>query len=88
MSSWSPDWVLAPGEVLYDYLDESGSSVATLERATGLPPTVVAGILDGTTAITEEIAEALHAATKLSAVFWMNLESAYREGVAAGKPVL
>lgn len=85
MSEWRPDWVLIPGEVLYDHLDESGSSVEDFESATGLPPRVVAGILDGTEPITEEIAEALFVGTGISSQFWLNLEQAYREGLAAGK---
>ncbi len=88
MSAWTPDWVMAPGEILYDYLDENGGSVADLAVATGLSPEVLAGILDGSEPITDEIAEVLHQATNVSAIFWLNLERAYREGLAEGKPLL
>lgn len=86
--AWSPAWVVAPGEVLYDHLDETESSVADMVTATELSSTVLAGVLAGTEPITEEIASALSKATGASVQFWLNLERAYREGLAAGRPRL
>lgn len=86
--SFDPDWVLPPGEHVRDHLDEIGSSVAELVDATELPLAVVAGVLEGTEPITDEVAAALARATGVSARMWLNLETIYREGLAAGKQVL
>lgn len=86
--TFDPDWVIAPGETLADHLEEIGSSVAVLSDATELPPTVLEGIIAGTEPITEEIAAALAKGTGIGTHLWLNLERAYRQGLAQGKQVL
>lgn len=86
--AFDPGWVLPPGEILQDHLDEVGSSVTQLVAATELPFAVLVGILEGTESLTEGIADDLERATGVSAQVWLNLEEMYREGLAAGKQVL
>lgn len=87
-NTWNPDWVLVPGEILYDHLDESGASIEDLAAASGLDQEVIQGVLDGSELITDEIAEGLSRGTGVSALFWSNIEERYRTGLAEGKTVL
>lgn len=83
---------MRPGVHLREMMDDSGLTgdfgVRAVSRISGLPATVVEGILSGKQLITEDIAHRLAAGTaplRISAKFWLNLEMTYRKGLAAGK---
>lgn len=78
-TSFDPDWRVAPGETLKDVLDEREISESALAAMTGLPPSVVRGILDGNGRLTEEIAGRLALAVGVPSDFWLNLEANYRK---------
>lgn len=82
---FDPDWVISPGETLRDWLDENGLTPRVAARACGLSPETFDGILRGTARIVPGIADKLQRGTMISARLWLNLERAYREGLAAGK---
>lgn len=84
MTTFDPDWVVAPGETLKDWFDEMDVPLlSAIEQ--GIPEDVLSGILDGNEPITEEIAEKLFSLTGVSAAFWIALERNYQDGLAAGK---
>lgn len=86
---WRPDWVMHPGEVLGEELIERGLSQADLARATGFSPKHINLVIKGKADIGPEFAIALEIALDgPSAEFWMNLEVAYRLGLARGLKVL
>lgn len=81
---FDPDWVIAPGETLAEWLEHTGvpESVAQLY---GISPKVLAGVLRGTHKIGPSLAQKLCNLTLISAPFWLALEHNYRVGLAAGK---
>ena len=85
MSTLDPDWTISPGETLRDWCDENGVSPRVCARACGLSIETVDGILRGTARIVPGIADKLQRGTMISARLWLNLERAYRQGLAEGK---
>lgn len=84
---FEPNWVIAPGETLREVIDQSDLSNSALAEACGhMPIEMLHGILAGDVEITEEIAMSLNTGTGISVQLWLNLERAYRAGLAAGKP--
>jgi len=90
--AWDPDWVVKPGSILREMLDDSGhpgpGGVRLATKLTGLEPAVIEAIIAGAEPITEKIAGRLAVGLQplaISAQFWLNLEGAYRRGLAAGK---
>jgi HTH-type transcriptional regulator/antitoxin HigA len=83
--TFDPDWVVSPGETLRDWLDENGLSARVGARACRLSPETFDGILRGTARIVPGVADKLESGTMIPARLWLNLERAYRDGLAAGK---
>jgi len=67
-----------PGEFLRDELDERGWTQEEFASIIGRPTAVVNQILSGKRGISPETAREIGAALGTSAIFWMNLEAAYR----------
>jgi len=80
-NTYHPDFVSPPGETLQAILDHRRQHAASFARLVGLPLGTVLGILDGTTPITEAIAEVLAQGTGTSAQFWLRRDRHYREGM-------
>lgn len=85
---FDPDWVISPGETLRDWMEENG--LGRMEHAVAqtcgrMSDEMFQGILDGKTKITPDIAKALEHGTAIPAQLWLNLERAFRDGLAAGK---
>lgn len=83
---FSPDWVMAPGGILREVLEERGMSQASLADAMGRSAKMVNGIVSRRQPITVETAMRLEAVLGVTAQFWMNLETTYRIGLARGLP--
>jgi addiction module HigA family antidote len=81
-TAWSPDWVVAPGELLVEALAERGMTQAELARRIARPLKTVSEIATGKAAITPETAIQLEFALGISASFWNGTEVRYREGLA------
>ena len=72
-----------PGEILKaDFLEPLGLSVNALSRAVGVPRTRLNDIVRGRRGITADTAMRLARFFRISARFWMNLQSHYELGVA------
>lgn len=80
--AWQPDWAVAPGEILLEALQDRGMSQSELARRMGRPVKTINEIANGKAAITPDTAIQLERALGISATFWNNLESAYREHLA------
>lgn len=83
---FDPDWVVAPGDTLAEWCEENKLPPRVAAVACGkMPPERFQGIIDGEVRITETDAEALAHGTGIPAYLWLNLERAFRVGLAAGK---
>lgn len=81
-STWQPEWVVAPGEVLAGELDDRGMSQSELARRMDRPTKTINEIVNAKAAITAETALQLELALGVSARFWLGLEGTYRERTA------
>lgn len=79
---WRPEWSVPPGDILLEALEERGISQSELARRLNRPIKTINEIVKGKASITAESAIQLERALGISARFWINLESQYREGLA------
>lgn len=86
MSGFDPDWTIAPGEILKEWMEERNLTprvmVTVLAR---MPVARIEGIIAGTQKITKTDAEALEYGTAIPASLWLKMEDVYRRGLKAGK---
>jgi plasmid maintenance system antidote protein VapI len=86
VNTFEPDWVVKPGETLREWCEDNGLSAQVAAVACRrMKLETFEGILDGSIPITPVLAGALQAGTGVPARLWLNLERAYREGLAAGR---
>jgi plasmid maintenance system antidote protein VapI len=86
MGDWDPDWTIAPGATLADWIEENGLSVRSTAIACGrMDPDRLQRIIDGKQKLTRDDAARLHAGTMIPARLWLNLERRYREDLKRGK---
>ena len=78
MSERVPTEGFPPGEYLKDELEERGWTQEEFAGIIGRPAAVVNLIISGKRGISPETASEIGAALGTSAMYWMNLESAYR----------
>ena len=74
-----------PGELLYDELDEIGTSLNELARALRVPMNRISAVVNGKRSITADTAMRLARYFGTSPQYWLNLQSAYDLEVAAIK---
>jgi len=82
---FSPDYAIPPGETLLETMEYYGLTQAELAERTGRPVKTINGIVKGKTAITAETSLQLERVLGVPASFWNNLESNYRQALAAQK---
>ena len=80
--SWRPDWAVPPGEVLLEALEERGMSQSELARRMGRPFKTINEIVNAKAALTPDTAIQLERTLGISASFWNNLETDFREHLA------
>lgn len=78
VSERMPAEAFPPGEYLQDELDERGWTQEEFAAIIGRPPAVVNQIISGKRGVSPETAREIGAALGTSAIYWMNLEAAYR----------
>lgn len=78
MSDRIPAEAFPPGEYLKDELEERGWTQEELASIIGRPTAVINQIISGKRGISPDTAREIGAALGTSAIFWMNLEAAYR----------
>lgn len=79
---WSPEWLVAPGEILVDALEERRMTQAELARRMARPLKTISEIATGKAAITPETAIQLERTLGITAATWLGLEARYREAQA------
>lgn len=79
------DWVLAPGAILQDWMEENHLSVRVTAKTCAMTPEEMQRLLDGKVRVTHVRAAKLAAGTGIPARIWVRLERSYRDGLAAGK---
>lgn len=79
---FQPDYEVAPGEILAEYLDTVGMSQRDLALRTGLTPKTINEIVNAKAPVTAATAIKLERVFGRPAHFWQNLESLYQEGRA------
>lgn len=85
-AGFDPDWTIAPGATLRDWIEETGLTVRSTAVACGrMDPERMQRIIDGKQRITKDDAARLHAGTDIPARLWLNLERRYRADLVAGK---
>lgn len=84
--AFDPDWTIAPGATLSDWINETGLTVRSTAVACGrMDPDRMQRIIDGKQRITREDAARLQAGTGIPARLWSNLERRYRDDLRRGK---
>lgn len=81
-NEYTPASVSLPGEILQEAIDERQMTQAQLAERMGRPKKTINEIIKGKAAITAETALQLEKVLGISAGFWNNLESNYRESLA------
>src|SRR5260370_21468883 len=84
-STWQRDWAVAPGEILLEALQDRDMSQSQLARRMGRQTKTINEIINGKAAITPDTAIQLERTLGITASFWNNLESMYREHLARSR---
>jgi HTH-type transcriptional regulator / antitoxin HigA len=79
ITSYIPDFLVLPGEVLEDYLDSYGMTQAELADRTGMAKKTVNEIIKGKAAITPDSALKFERVFRRPASFWNSLERQFQE---------
>lgn len=74
-----PDYLVTPGEVLEEYLEDLGMTQAELADRTGLAKKTINEIIKAKSPITHETALKLERTLGRPAHFWSNLERQYQD---------
>ncbi len=77
-----PDYIVATGEYLAEWMREKGVDVAELSHRLGAPPRYVGDLLAGDAPISETVAHALDRVTGVPARIWTLHEAGYRADLA------
>lgn len=80
-NSFLPNWASPPGYTMVDLLEERSLSLSEFADSIGYSADFVNELANGNSAITTEIAHRLERVLGVSASFWMNRESQYREDI-------
>ena len=76
------NWVVAPGEIIKEMLDERGWSQGDRASRLGLSAQHISRLLNGHARISQATALRLARVLGSNMQFWLNLESQYREVLA------
>ena len=79
VNKYNPDYIVTPGEVLEDYLENTGLTQVSLAERTGLSKKTINEIIKAKSAITAETALRFERTLNRPAHFWSNLERQYQE---------
>ncbi len=80
--AWQWDWAVAPGELLLEALQDRGISQSELARRMDRPAKTINEMVNGTAAVMPETSIQLELTLGISASFWNQLETNYREHLA------
>ncbi|QOY55322.1 HigA family addiction module antidote protein [Candidatus Sulfurimonas marisnigri] len=81
-STYEPNYIVTPGDVLDDYLDDYSMSQVELSERTGLAKKTINAIINAKASISTETAIKFEKVLGRPAHFWNNLELLYKEDLA------
>jgi HTH-type transcriptional regulator/antitoxin HigA len=79
-NSYNPQTILHPGETLREKLEELGMSTKEFALRTGDAEKTINAVLNGESAITQDMAIKFEIVTRIPAHFWMNNQRGYEVG--------
>ena len=77
-NQYKPDYAVAPGSVLAEYLETRGISQAEFARRCGCSPKLISDIVAGVAPVSLETALQFERVLGLKATVWLGIESEYR----------
>ena len=77
-NQYKPDYAIAPGSVLEDYLETRGMSQVEFSRLCGCSPKLISDIVAGVAPVSLETALQFESVLGLKATVWLGIESEYR----------
>lgn len=78
-SQFQPNYRVAPGDILREWMEEQGHSAADLALRLGWDLRHLATILKGEEALSAETCRHLEGVTEIPALFWSKMESNFQE---------
>lgn len=84
---YEPDYVVAPGQVLEDYMNGRYISRNELARRTGMSLELIENLLSGQAILDSDIAGKFEKVFDLKATVWLRMEDCYRQGLKERKKV-
>jgi HTH-type transcriptional regulator/antitoxin HigA len=81
-NEFTPDYAVAPGIILEEWLEEHGLTQAELSQRTGRSRKMINELIQGAAALTAETAIQLERVTQVPAQVWAGLEMNYRAHLA------
>ena len=78
-TTYIPDIAFHPGETLKEILEENGMTNKELSLRTNKPEKTISKVVNGTSALTPDMAIAFETVLGLPAQFWMNLQRDFDE---------
>lgn len=79
----SAEYMVVPGSIIKEYLDEYGITQKDLSAKTGISEKHISNVLNGNSRLTEEFALKLEKVMpSMPSSYWLNYESKYREYIA------
>ena len=77
-ATFNPDWFSKPGDTIVDIMYERNISQENFLAMMDMPSIPISGLIDGSTPITQEIAEKLSKVLGSTSEFWVEREKQYR----------
>lgn len=71
------EWLIHPGEIISDVLDERNITQKELAQRAGISETSLSDVIHGKRDISKELAIGLECALGVPRSFWLNLQSNY-----------
>ncbi len=87
LADFAPDWVVQPGDIIAERLEELGWSQAEFAIRTEFTRKHVNLLIKGNASITDETAIKLERVLGSSVRYWLNLEAQCREHEAKSKAI-
>jgi HTH-type transcriptional regulator / antitoxin HigA len=81
-TSFNPAWASPPGETITELLEERSLSANEFATAIGYSVADVENLIEGRTAINDDLAERLASTLGSTSSFWLNRDAQYRSDVA------
>lgn len=81
-SNFVPPVAFHPGETLSEKLKEMGMSIKEFAIRTSKPEKTIFAVINGSSAVTSDMAVSFESVTQIPANFWMNKQRAYDEYIA------